>query len=487
MKTPFNEDDYFKGSTMSFGEHLEELRTCLINAIWGLMIGIVVGFLTAPTVVKFFKGPIEIALVQFYVDKAVKDLDVRFGKKPPVELLNLVKEREMVPEYLQIEPSEFLHNLQVAHPGQFDHVGFSPYTIQGEDFEQYHKRSFYFGIGESLYTTPTTAQLAGRLKREGESDQPSPGKRVWEMLDQDDRKLVIEIAGETEEKVTKSQRRLLAVALDRLLTKPELYQSEEFQKLEGAEASKSSIKDLREVLSKSKEPKPGDVRQLNKLLVASYFASEIRPPQLTLVDMPVWKPVRIRVQALNAQEAFMIWMKASFMTGLVLSSPWIFYQIWIFVSAGLYPHEKGYVFTFLPISFLLFGAGALLAIGFVFQPVLNFLFYFNGLLEIDPDPRIGEWLGFVLLLPLAFGLSFQLPLVMLLINRIGLVSVQAYLEHWRVAILVIAVSAMIITPGGDPYSMLLMMAPLVGLYFLGIGMCKWMPQGRNPFSEVYEP
>jgi sec-independent protein translocase protein TatC len=287
--------------------------------------------------------------------------------------------------------------------------------------------------------------------------------------------------------VTTNEKRRMAAALDHLLTEPSLFDGGEFTTLNGPAGGASAVKELRETITSSKSPPENEVRQLNKLLLSGYFADQVRAPQLTLVDVPVWKPVHIRVQALNAQEAFMIWMKASFMTGLVISSPWIFYQIWIFVSAGLYPHEKGYVFKFLPVSLILFGAGASLAIGFVFQPVLDFLFYFNRLMEIDPDPRIGEWLGFVLLLPLAFGLSFQLPLVMLLLNRIGLIDVKTYLEHWRVAILVIAISAMIITPGGDPYSMLLMMTPLVGLYFLGIGMCHWMPRGRNPFDRVYEP
>jgi sec-independent protein translocase protein TatC len=255
--------------------------------------------------------------------------------------------------------------------------------------------------------------------------------------------------------------------------------------------AKSTIDELRETIvpAKQKQPTPtGDIRRLNKLLISTYFSEELRPAQLALVKLPLWKPVKVRVQSLNAQEAFMIWMKAAFMTGLVISSPWIFLQLWYFVSAGLYPHEKNYVYWYLPISLLLFAAGAALAFAFVFDQVLAFLFYFNKLMEIDPDPRIGEWLGFVLLMPLAFGLSFQLPLVMLFLNRIGLVDVTTYTNHWRVAILIIAVAAMIITPGGDPYSMLLMMTPLIFLYFLGIAMCRWMPKGRNPFfEEVHEP
>ncbi|MCA9206398.1 MAG: twin-arginine translocase subunit TatC, partial [Planctomycetales bacterium] len=159
---------------------------------------------------------------------------------------------------------------------------------------------------------------------------------------------------------------------------------------------------------------------------------------------------------------------------------------WLFVAAGLYPHEKQYVYIYLPFSLILFLAGAATAFFFVFEPVLDFLFGFNRLMNIDPDPRISEWISFVLILPLGFGISFQLPLVMLFLNRIGIFSLQAYTEKWRIAILAIFVIAMFLTPA-DPISMLLMAVPLTFLYFLGIGLCIWMPKGRNPFAEAYDP
>jgi sec-independent protein translocase protein TatC len=117
--------------------------------------------------------------------------------------------------------------------------------------------------------------------------------------------------------------------------------------------------------------------------------------------------------------------------------------------------------------------------------VLDFLFSFNKALNIDPDPRISEWLGFVLILPLGFGISFQLPLVMLFINRLGLVSLATYLEKWRIAILAIFVISSILTPA-DPISIFLMAIPLTLLYFLGMGLCKWMPRIRNPYAESSE-
>ena len=119
----------------------------------------------------------------------------------------------------------------------------------------------------------------------------------------------------------------------------------------------------------------------------------------------------------------------------------------------------------------------------VFEPVLNFLFSFNRSLGIDPDPRINEWLGFVLLLPVGFGIGFQLPLVMLFLERIGVFTVRSYLAQWRVAVLVIFVLAAMLTPP-DPYSMLLMAFPLTFLYFGGILLCKLLPRKPNPFGEA---
>ncbi len=116
---------------------------------------------------------------------------------------------------------------------------------------------------------------------------------------------------------------------------------------------------------------------------------------------------------------------------------------------------------------------------------MTFLFSFNKSLGIDPDPRISEWLGFVLILPLGFGVSFQLPLVMLFLERIGIFDVHAYLSRWRIAILVIFVLSMFLTPA-DPTSMLLMAAPLTVLYFGGVLLCKYMPRRKSPYDELDE-
>ena len=174
----------------------------------------------------------------------------------------------------------------------------------------------------------------------------------------------------------------------------------------------------------------------------------------------------------NPDEAFMIYMIVSGVMGFVIASPAIFYELWQFVAAGLYPHERRYVYKYLPFSIGLFLMGSLFCFYFVIPVVLKFLFGFNAWLELRPELRIGAWIKFALLVSVLFGLSFQLPLVMLLLERISIFSSKDYREKWRHAILAISIISMVLTPS-EPVSMMMMMIPLCILYGLGIWMCEW--------------
>ena len=178
-----------------------------------------------------------------------------------------------------------------------------------------------------------------------------------------------------------------------------------------------------------------------------------------------------RPVALKVEEAFMTYIKVSMVAGFAVTSPWIFYQIWLFVAAGLYPHERKYVHIYLPMSLGLFLSGALFCFYMVMPIVLDFLIGFNKWIGVELQPRLSEYISFVLMLPVMFGISFQLPMVMLFLERIGIMTVQGYSENWRMAVLIISIVSMLLTPS-DPQSMLLMMFPLVFLYIGGIQLCK---------------
>lgn len=194
----------------------------------------------------------------------------------------------------------------------------------------------------------------------------------------------------------------------------------------------------------------------------------------------------IGLSSLKIEEPFMIWVKAGLIVGAVLASPMIFYHLWSFVAAGLHTHERRYVYIYLPFSVVLFVSGVSLAFFFVLRFVLIFLLQFNGQLDVAVEPRLTYYINFVLLLPLGFGVAFQLPLVMLFLERIGLIATEAYISSWRIAILVIAVISMMVTPA-DLTSMVSLMVPLVLLYGLGVLLCKFMPKGRGLGSDAYDP
>jgi sec-independent protein translocase protein TatC len=190
--------------------------------------------------------------------------------------------------------------------------------------------------------------------------------------------------------------------------------------------------------------------------------------------------------ALSITESFVIWMKVGIYTGIVLASPWIFWQIWMFIGAGLYPHEKKLVHYYLPFSLGLFLGGVLLC-EFVVLPIgIRYLLSFNEWLKVEPDLRLSEWLSFAILMPLIFGIAFQLPLVMYFLDRVGIVRVETYIAYWRIAIFILVVLSGLLQVSTDPFSMMAMAIPLCLLYVLGIFLCKMSPR-PEPDLEVPDP
>jgi sec-independent protein translocase protein TatC len=325
--TPTDEDDLFQGSTMTFGEHLEELRTCLIRGAVGLVIGVIIGFFVARPVVHLIEAPLRRALGDYYISRGLEAFD------------------------------------------------------------------------------------AWRPRREGGPGLPYSRAEVVDAVERH------------------------GLSFDLREVHP--------GRLPGGQESPSDEKEF-------------DLDALEPILL--------------------WQPLardsRVSITTLSAQEAFGIYVKAALLVGFVLAGPWILYQLWTFVAAGLYPHEKRLVHLFLPVSTGLFLAGVGLAFFFVFDFVLAYLLAFNEWLGLDPDPRISEWLGFVLILPIGFGLGFQLPLVMVFLDRLGIVEAETFTSQWRMALVVICIAAAILTPA-DPYSMLFLATPLAALYFGGIGLCRY--------------
>jgi sec-independent protein translocase protein TatC len=172
--------------------------------------------------------------------------------------------------------------------------------------------------------------------------------------------------------------------------------------------------------------------------------------------------------ALGPMEPALIFCRACLVTGLVLASPWVFYQVWAFIAAGLYRHERASVYRYLPYSLGLFLAGVFLCFFAVLPLTLRFLLEFNVWLGVKPMLRLSEWMGFATILPLVFGFCFQTPLVMLFLSMIGIFTASDYRAKRRLALLIIIIVAAVLTPGPDVSSMVLLSVPMVLLYELGI-------------------
>jgi sec-independent protein translocase protein TatC len=190
----------------------------------------------------------------------------------------------------------------------------------------------------------------------------------------------------------------------------------------------------------------------------------VRPPELS---------------ALSVQETMVVYFKVSIICGFVLASPWVFWQLWSFVAAGLYPTEKRLVNYWLPMSLGLFLTGVFLCQFAVIPRSIGALLWFNEWLGIAPDLRLSEWLSLAIWLPVIFGLAFQTPLVMLVLERIGIMSVRTYLSYWRAAVFILAVVTLIIVPTTDVITWFALWLPMVGLYFLGIYLCS-LAEKRRP-------
>ncbi len=184
------------------------------------------------------------------------------------------------------------------------------------------------------------------------------------------------------------------------------------------------------------------------------------------VRLNIYKLKPLQVIAVAA--GFISYMKIALIAGLLLSSPWVFYQLWMFIAAGLYPHEKRYVNIAAPFSAVLFVGGALFFLIVVAPLTLKFLVSFNRrILDVNSQFTFQHYISFVSHLMLVFGLAFQTPTAIFFLNRTGLVSIAALNKSRKFVILAIFIVAAMATPP-DVISQVTLAIPLYLLFELGI-------------------
>jgi len=183
----------------------------------------------------------------------------------------------------------------------------------------------------------------------------------------------------------------------------------------------------------------------------------------------------------NLPEMFFTYLKVSFVTGLMAAMPVIFYELWLFVAPGLYPGERRYLLPFVTSSSLLFVGGALFGYFVVFPFGFKFFVGFaNDYVQALPSVR--EYFSFSLKLLLAFGLAFELPVVIFFLSRMGVVTPQILRKKRKYAILLTFIAGAILTPP-DVITQVMMAGPLILLYEVSILLSGLAQKKRRAAAE----
>jgi len=337
----YDDEDFFADTRMSFGDHLEELRSALLRAFYGFLVGLFLSFFVGHYVVAFIAAPVEEALIRYYNERA-KNFLAELERDPNVAL------NEPVPMLLMIPARSWFDAAKQA-------------GVPGMD------------KAEPPAEDAAGIELTVRMR--------DPGKFAWAMQQ-------------------------LAYRLG---------------------------------------PRPS-------------------------------------LKTLSATEAFMVYFMVCIITGFVLTSPWVFYQIWTFVAAGLYPQEKRFVNIYLPFSLVLFLGGVVISELVIIPNALDALLSFNRWMGLEPDFRLNEWLSFAIWVPVIAGICFQTPLVMIFLAKVGIFESHQYVSGWKYAAFGMLIAAAL-GPTIDLINLTMLWGCMVLLYGLGILLTRLFVK---PYSEVSE-
>ncbi|MEU4716584.1 twin-arginine translocase subunit TatC [Micromonospora purpureochromogenes] len=186
---------------------------------------------------------------------------------------------------------------------------------------------------------------------------------------------------------------------------------------------------------------------------------------------------------LGVADVFLLNLKIGLWVGLIIAAPVWLYQLWAFIAPGLHRNERRYAYVFTALAAPLFAAGAVLAF-FVTTKGLEFLLDVSGD-DISTTLEVTRYISFVTNLILLFGVAFEFPLIVLMLNFVGLASARKLLSWWRVAVFVFFAFSAVVTPTPDPFGMTALAICLCALYFAAVGVAFINDKRRGRGKEVY--
>ena len=243
-----------------------------------------------------------------------------------------------------------------------------------------------------------------------------------------------------------------------------------------------------------KQPFMSHLEELRKRLIicaiaigigfaVSYFFSE-RLFEILIYPLKKVLPEGEQLVYTALPEMFFTYLKVALITGILAAAPVIFYEIWMFIAPGLYQREKKYVIPFVVSSTILFVGGALFGYFIVFKYGFEFFVGFTDE-NVKILPKVKEYFSFSIKLLFAFGLVFELPVVIFFLTKMGVVTPDVLMQKRKYAILLTFVAAAILTPP-DVVTQLMMAGPLIVLYEIGIIISKMAKKKKEEKQEEEE-
>ncbi|MBL7215577.1 MAG: twin-arginine translocase subunit TatC [Phycisphaerae bacterium] len=215
------------------------------------------------------------------------------------------------------------------------------------------------------------------------------------------------------------------------------------------------------------------------LFFGKYLILLLRAPYDNALSNP---EIPLQLQTIQPAEGFLTYIKICMVFGLLLTSPWVFWQVWTFVSAGLYRHEKKFVKIVAPISAGLFVTGAMFFILIVAPLAMGFFIKFNAKLGLQSNWTFQYYINMVLMLTLVFAMAFQMPIAIVFAEKMGLVSIDKLVAGRRYVAVVLVILAAVATPP-DVISQISLFIPMYILYEGSIIACRFMRKKKAHPTE----
>jgi sec-independent protein translocase protein TatC len=200
------------------------------------------------------------------------------------------------------------------------------------------------------------------------------------------------------------------------------------------------------------------------------------------VQLPLDR-LHIKLNYTHPMDALNLYLQVSLIGGAILASPFILYQVWLFIAPGLYQREKRFVVPFMAATMALFLGGASFGYFFVFPGALKILIYGFGQ-KFNPIITIEEYTGFFLSIILGLGISFEMPILIFFLAMFGIVSPKFLWKNIRYAVLAVFLVAAFICPSPDPWTMCIYALPMLALYLIGIAVAWWVHPARRKAKEA---